>query len=535
MKPGDVVVSALAEWNGKALKTAQKDVGVFDKSVKSLAKTFAGVFSASKILSYSKNAVNAFMADEKAAKSLAVQLNNLGYGFSAPGVELYIANLEKMYGVLDDQLRPAFQTLITASASLTQSQKALDVALNVSAATGKSVEEVSAALAKGFSGQTTALSRLGAGLDKATLASGDMNKIMDALNTKFGGQAKARLETYAGKMDLLQASAARASETIGKGILDSLTLLGNDKTIDKMTTSMENLAIQISNVTLGLASVFKKLQDIGNSKYFPIAEALGWVFSNTSGIGLLAKLGASESAKMNAPTSNFTYSLGANAGAEIARVKELQLLKEKNKLNAQAIAAEKAKQALADLAKKFDIERIGLNAALNNATDEETKLRLRAQLALLDQNEVLAKKYNAELEAARAAKTLSDSMNQSAVVIGVSAKAIADYLASYKGAPLPSTPAYNYNTMPQSAFDSSSVTRSEMGYGGGIFDNNYAPSTQLYGYNMGPGSSQQEITVNLNTNAAISGEQELDVMLQNAWLRIQRQNGNLTPAGSLIV
>lgn len=413
-KTADIVVSALAEWNGKALTKGQKQISAFDKTVNRLGKTFAAVFGTAALVNYSKNAVKAFMADEQAAKALEIQLQNLGYGFSAPGVELYIANLERMYGVLDDQLRPAFQTLITASGSLTQSQKALDVALNISAATGKSVEEVSAALAKGFSGQTTALSRLGAGLDKTTLASGDMNKIMDELSAKFSGQAAARLDTYAGKMDLLEASSARASETIGKGILDSLTLLGNDKSIDKITTSMENLATQIANVTLGLASVLKKIQDIGNSKYFPILEAVGWVFSNTSGIGLLAKLGESERAKMNAPKSNFTYSLGAGAAGEIAAAKQAKLDKEKLKIQQQLLAADKAKLALAELSKKFDTERIGLNVALNNATDEETKLRIKAQLALLDQNDVLAKKYSAELEAANAAKKLAESANDAA-------------------------------------------------------------------------------------------------------------------------
>lgn len=413
-KTTDIVVSALAEWNGKALTKGSKQISAFDKTVNRLGKTFAAVFGTAALLNYSKNAVKAFMADEKAAKSLEIQLQNLGYGFSAPGVELYIANLERMYGVLDDQLRPAFQTLITASGSLTKSQKALDLALNVSAATGKSVEEVSAALAKGFSGQTTALSRLGAGLDKTVLASGDMNKIMDELSAKFSGQASARLTTYAGKMDLLQASAARASETIGKGILDSLSLLGDDKSIDKITNSMENLATQIANVTIGLGSVLKKIQEIGNSKYFPIMEAIGWVFSNTSGIGLLAKLGASESAKMNAPKSNFTYSLGAGAAAEIAKAQELKILKEKNKVNKEVLATDKAKLALNELSKKFDTERIGLNVALNAATDEETKLRIKAQLALLDNNDALAKKYNAELDAAAAAKALADSARDAA-------------------------------------------------------------------------------------------------------------------------
>jgi hypothetical protein len=60
-----------------------------------------------------------------------------------------------------------------------------------------------------------------------------------------------------------------------------------------------------------------------------------------------------------------------------------------------------------ELKKKFDLERIGINAALNNATDEETKLRLKAQLAILDNNEALAKKLLAELEAADALKKLA--------------------------------------------------------------------------------------------------------------------------------
>jgi hypothetical protein len=61
-----------------------------------------------------------------------------------------------------------------------------------------------------------------------------------------------------------------------------------------------------------------------------------------------------------------------------------------------------------ELKKKFDLERIGINAALNSATDEETKLRLRSQLAILDNNEALAKKLIAELEAAEALKKLAD-------------------------------------------------------------------------------------------------------------------------------
>jgi hypothetical protein len=410
-----LVVSALSTWSNKGLKKAEKDVSAFDKTIKNLAKTFAGVFSAQAILNFGKSAAKAFIADEKAAKSLEVQLNNLGYSFAVPGVELYIANLQKMYGVMDDQLRPAFQTLVTASGSLTKSQEALDVALNVSAATGRSVEQVSTALARGFTGQTTALSRLGAGLDKATLASGDMNKIMAALQAKFAGQATARLDTYAGKMDRLAVSAANAQEIIGKDLLDAISLLGKDQSIDNAADAMEDLATNVGNVVVGMAALIAKAKELtglgggkGQSNIFMAIPVLG------SYLTALSNYGAAQKREQNQPTSNFTYSLGSSAAADIARVKELDLLRKRNQVQASLLTKEREKLALNELEKKFDLERIGLTTALNFATDEETKLRIKAQLALLDNNAALAKKYNAELDAARAAKELADSARDAA-------------------------------------------------------------------------------------------------------------------------
>ena len=46
--------------------------------------------------------------------------------------------------------------------------------------------------------------------------------------------------------------------------------------------------------------------------------------------------------------------------------------------------------ALLELEKQFDVERIGLFAALNQATDGETQMRLLSKIAIYDQNEALA-------------------------------------------------------------------------------------------------------------------------------------------------
>jgi len=72
----NVVVSALATWNGKALRKAKQDVSVFNKQLQGLARTFGVAFSATAIVAFSKQAVKAFAEDELAARSLALQLEN---------------------------------------------------------------------------------------------------------------------------------------------------------------------------------------------------------------------------------------------------------------------------------------------------------------------------------------------------------------------------------------------------------------------------------------------------------------------------
>ena len=394
-----LVVSALSTFDNKGLKKGKKEVSAFEKQVKNFGKVFATAFSITALSKYSKAAVKAFMADEKAAKSLEQQLKNTGYQFSAPGVELYIANLQKSTGVLDDELRPAFQRLLTVTGSITKSQDALNTALNVSAATGKSLSEVSAALTRGFSGNTAGLSRLGAGISKATLKTGDMDKIMDELNKKFAGQSAARLTTYSGKMDLLKVASENVKEEIGKGILGALDALGKDTNIEDTTKKMKALGKQTGDSITGLGVFLKTLGDI------PGIGLIGKAFYETSALGLLARLG-----KENRPARELPVSEQRSAGRidakrfqtedKLAKAKaaELALLLKKNAIENKNVE---------ELRKKFDLERIGLNAALNSATDEETKLRLKAQLAILDNNDALAKKYLAELEAADALKKLA--------------------------------------------------------------------------------------------------------------------------------
>jgi hypothetical protein len=232
-----------------------------------------------------------------------------------------------------------------------------------------------------------------------------MNKIMAELNKKFAGQSAARLTTYAGKMDLLAAAAANSQEIIGKGLLDALTALGNDKSIENITIGMENFATAISEVIVGLGEVGSKLKGLGNlpggGSIFDVRNipVIGAYIGGLRQIGRNAmpqqdRGGMERTAgRVNAQEIRITNKLAK------ARAEEFRLLGVKNNIENKNVE---------ELKKKFDLERIGLSAALNSATDEETKLRVRAQMAILDNNEALAKKLLAEMEAAEALKKLAE-------------------------------------------------------------------------------------------------------------------------------
>ena len=504
----NVVVSAIATFNGKALKKGQKELSAFDKQAQKLGKTFNRVFAATAITSFSRRAINAFAADEKAAKSLAVQLENTGNAFRVSEVEDYIASLQSLYGILDDQLRPAFQTLLNATGSVTLSQQALQTAINVSAGTGKDLASVVAAIAKGATGTTTSLQRLGTGLDKATIASGDMNKIMAALDKKFAGQAQARLSTYAGKIDLLKVSAANATEIIGKGLVDALTAIGKDNSIDQATNSMNGFANAIANTAKGMGELIGQVKQIIDSdvgKFLLAITALLTLGKKQLILGT-AGLIAYDIGKTPKSTSNFTYGAG-NPRADLILQKKLTTAK-KDEYNI-ITASNKARTEIDKLKDKFDLERIGLLVALNQATDEETKLRIRAQLAILDNNEALAKKYNAELNAktslealAAATNTAANSLNNFGPALFT---ALGEMTARARNQIAPMEGGSSTYTVPQG------VT------------NQQATATATAAPNVG-------VTVNAGT---IVTDQQLEAVIQQNVLQLLKSGNKLLPAGSL--
>jgi hypothetical protein len=436
----NVVVSALATWNGRALKKAKSDVSVFDKQLKSLARTFGVTFSAAAVVAFSKSAVKAFAADEVAAKSLALQLENTGNAFRVGEVENYIQGLEKTYAILTD-LRKPFQTFLNLTRSVGLSQRTLEAALNISAGTGESLDTVVNALAAGIRGQTKSINNLNTGIDANIIKTGDMNKIMAALEERFKGQAAARLDTYAGKMDVLKKSADEASKTIGKSLVGALEILSKDNSVAELATDFENLGDNIAYAIIQMAKLVDKLSVLTSSPSFKpalllLGAAASYVTANPAPfVAAFATVGAMGIG--TAVTSKRSLSPEENSALAKARLLnrriEEKIITLTNGKRKEEYDLLKKKTALDKLKEKFDVELIGLQKARNEATDEETKRRLDGLIAIKKNDEALGIKALAELDAAEAAKLFAKNFYIALDSVKTMTDKINDFIKSQVG------------------------------------------------------------------------------------------------------
>ena len=416
----NLLVTATTRYDPKGLNKAKKDIKGFDKQIKALGKTFLGLFAAQKMLAFGKASVKAFAADDKAARLLLNTLENLGAGYAATNVEDFIAKLQDATGVLDDALRPALQTLLTATGDIQKSQGALALALDISANGVISLETATKALAKGFQGNTTSLGKMGGAVSKATLATGDMDKITAELTAKYKGSALTAARGYSGQMDKLAVASANAKETIGKGLLNSLTLLGGEGGIGSVTKAIDALSIGLSEAIVSTGKLIKELQKmpvvgsyleriISNPLNLPssaLAFGKGGMVDKYRDIGRsTVKTGYGQQSP-----GERNSAVAINKKLAKQRAEELAALAAKNKAAKEELQLKKDQAALDELKKKFDLERIGILAALAKATDDETKARLQAMLAILDENAAGVKTASENLAKIMADKAIAEAL-----------------------------------------------------------------------------------------------------------------------------
>ena len=212
------------------LDKADKETNTFTNKLDDALKVGAAAFlavgaaAATMAIKIGTDAVKAAIEDEKAQLSLAQTLRNTVKATDAQikATENYIDATARATGVADDQLRPSLDRLVRSTGDLTKAQKLQQLALDISAGTGKDLATITEGLGKAYDGNLGALKRLGVSLDDSIIKSKDFDAAVKVLSETFAGQADIAANSFAGRMSRIKISIDEAKETLGFALLPVL-------------------------------------------------------------------------------------------------------------------------------------------------------------------------------------------------------------------------------------------------------------------------------------------------------------------------
>jgi hypothetical protein len=312
-----IILAVKSVFDDKGLKNAQKEFSSVGKKLKGvLAGVGIGV-GLSAAVSALKDAGKAAVVDAKSQAVLANALKNtLGANDEViASVEDSIAKFQMASGVADDSLRPAFQSLATATGSVSNANKLMQVALDLSASKQISVEKAASVLGKAFNGNTTQLTRLMPELKGSTNMLGELEQaVKGASDAAAASDPFSRINVIFGEMqeklgqylipyvnqfaeylasDVGQQQMQELVATIGQAIIAFSNLLGF---IFENRVALELFALVVSGTAIAwgiysAAVAIMRLRTLGAATAQAVlAVAMGAVnpYALTVGIAALA-------------------------------------------------------------------------------------------------------------------------------------------------------------------------------------------------------------------------------------------------------
>jgi len=379
----------------KGFKAASKQIGVLEGAAKKLGGALAASFAAGAVANFAKDSVKAFTEVDKSLSVLRTTMGNQGIAIGMNKLGSYFDDLAQKTGKTKTELIPTFQSLINATGNFGKSQEFMNLALDISAATGKDVNTVAISLGKAYNGQTAALGRLGLGLSKATLAGKDFGRIQKQLTTKFGGAEATAANSFAGQMNRLKVTFESIKETVGSGIVDALKTAFNGTDLTNFQNAAMKIANYIANIVRGIGVMIKYVRDFIDSIPPWVKDVSKWIFKvmfpQAGALSGIAKIGAAQKKQADDMLAslddqvtaqrdayNVRKKLADQAAKDLAASKALTAQQQKQIQAAKdKLALDKASSLLANTSPIFDITAIERYAALLQTTNDADRARLQ--------------------------------------------------------------------------------------------------------------------------------------------------------------
>ena len=405
----NVIIDIVTQFTGKkAFKDADNAAAQLTSTVKRLGAAFGVSLGGAAVLRFAKTSAKAFIEDEKAASRLTQSVKNLGLAYAADDIRKYVDQLTLATGVADSELRPALQSLLQVTGSVTKSQELLSTAISVSRGSGENLVTVANDLSQAYVGNLKGLRKYNLGLTQAELKAASFADVQERLNSTFAGASAAYLATYAGQMQLLANTANEAKEVIGKDLVSALILISGSTSVEDLALEMQDFAEYTGNAIYGVGVLIDKINSIPVLPNFSLEGIVGAIPILGGYINLLVDLAKSDKASKN--TFNFASGGGAGVGdtsrmnAAAAAKAEAAAKKRQADLLKMQKASVKAQQDALKLKKAgtlLDIEQAGIIAALKGNVSKEDETRLKLQFAILTGNVSEASKLAGEVAKAQ--------------------------------------------------------------------------------------------------------------------------------------
>jgi len=264
---------------GDSTKTLGDQAGEFGKKA---AVAFAAAAAA--IGAFAVASVKAAAEDEAGQKKLEETIRNTTNATAEQiaGIDKYVTAQSIATATTDDVIRPALSRLLRSTGDLTKAQELLTLSQEIAAATGKPLEAVTNAVAKSFDGSNTALTKLGVGIDAATLKTLTFDETQQLLNKTFDGFIENQSETAAFKFQQLSIAIDETKEQVGAALLPAVTelteyiltnvvpvvqsfvdgLTGQDDSLNSALTKSQKSAIEWGKKVRGVIDTVIEYKDV---------------------------------------------------------------------------------------------------------------------------------------------------------------------------------------------------------------------------------------------------------------------------------
>ena len=275
-----VILPIISEFDAKgtsrAVKEFQKLEGASAKASFAMKKAALPAAAAIAGIGFALvGATKAAMEDQAEQVQLALALENVTGATDAQikASEDMISKMSLASGVADSELRPALASLVRGTKDIEEANRALALAQDVAAGSGKDLATVSDAIAKAYGGNMKALGALSPEIKMMIKDGASLEDVMNVLGGSFGGASAAAAATAEGGMKRLGIALAETKESIGAALLPAVEAIlpvllkfagwaqNNTKTLLIIAGAIAGVsaAVLIFNAAVGIATVVNTL------------------------------------------------------------------------------------------------------------------------------------------------------------------------------------------------------------------------------------------------------------------------------------